>query len=91
MSNSRKAPLYLPYYKWFNFISTNNSNETNSLNQTLETEEIDSSPVHQPLTQHLSLNSPFSPKEYVESLHQNYKTTLLYGKNNVWVQPVSFF
>ena len=28
-------------------------------------------------------------KEYVEWLHQNPKTTLLYGKNNVYVQPVS--
>ncbi|KAL5017363.1 hypothetical protein ScPMuIL_006952 [Solemya velum] len=28
-----------------------------------------------------------SAKEYVESLHQNSKTTLLYGKNNVLVQP----
>ncbi|VDI72928.1 Hypothetical predicted protein [Mytilus galloprovincialis] len=28
-----------------------------------------------------------SAKEYVESLHQNSKTTLLYGKNNVYVQP----
>ncbi|XP_074643721.1 small G protein signaling modulator 2-like isoform X2 [Tubulanus polymorphus] len=30
---------------------------------------------------------PLSAKEYVESLHQNSKTTLLYGKNNVLVQP----
>lgn len=30
----------------------------------------------------------FSPKEYVESLHQNCRSTLLYGKNNVWVQSV---
>lgn len=29
-----------------------------------------------------------SAREYVESLHQNSKTTLLYGKNNVQVQPV---
>ncbi|GIX93341.1 small G protein signaling modulator 1 [Caerostris extrusa] len=28
------------------------------------------------------------PKGYVESLHQNSKSTLLYGKNNVLVQPV---
>ncbi|ESO83806.1 hypothetical protein LOTGIDRAFT_132957 [Lottia gigantea] len=28
-----------------------------------------------------------SAREYVESLHQNNKTTLLYGKNNVQVQP----
>ncbi|KAJ8312140.1 hypothetical protein KUTeg_009513 [Tegillarca granosa] len=28
-----------------------------------------------------------SAKDYVESLHQNSKTTLLYGKNNVLVQP----
>ncbi|KAK6191324.1 hypothetical protein SNE40_003045 [Patella caerulea] len=28
-----------------------------------------------------------SAREYVESLHQNNKTTLLYGKNNVLVQP----
>ena len=28
-------------------------------------------------------------KEYVESLHQNNKVTLLYGKNNVLVLPVS--
>jgi len=30
-----------------------------------------------------------SVKDYVESLHQNSKSTLLYGKNNVIVQPVS--
>ena len=30
-----------------------------------------------------------SAKDYVESLHQNSKSTLLYGKNNVLVQPVS--
>lgn len=30
----------------------------------------------------------WSPRDYVESLHQNCKTTLLYGKNNVLVQPV---
>lgn len=34
-------------------------------------------------------SGPFSPKEYVESLHQNCRSTLLYGKNNVWVQPVN--
>lgn len=28
-----------------------------------------------------------SARDYVESLHQNSKTTLLYGKNNVLVQP----
>lgn len=33
--------------------------------------------------------SSWSPRDYVESLHQNGKTTLLYGKNNVLVQPVS--
>lgn len=27
-------------------------------------------------------------RDYVMSLHQSYKTTLLYGKNNVTVQPV---
>lgn len=27
------------------------------------------------------------PRDYVESLHQNSKSTLLYGKNNVLVQP----
>jgi hypothetical protein len=27
-------------------------------------------------------------KEYVESLHQNSRATLLYGKNNVLVLPV---
>lgn len=30
-----------------------------------------------------------SPRDFVESLHQNCKSTLLYGKNNVYVQPVS--
>lgn len=30
-----------------------------------------------------------SAREYVESLHQNSRTHLLYGKNNVLVQPVS--
>lgn len=29
-------------------------------------------------------------KDYVESLHQNNRATLLYGKNNVHVQPVMF-
>lgn len=29
-----------------------------------------------------------SAREYVESLHQNSRTHLLYGKNNVMVQPV---
>ena len=32
-----------------------------------------------------------SARDYVESLHQNNKNTLLYGKNNVQVQPVSNF
>lgn len=27
-------------------------------------------------------------KDYVESLHQNSRATLLFGKNNVLVQPV---
>lgn len=31
-----------------------------------------------------------SAREYVESLHQNSRTHLLYGKNNVLVQPVRF-
>jgi small G protein signaling modulator 1 len=36
-------------------------------------------------------NSPASTaKDYVESLHQNSRATLLYGKNNVLVHPVSF-
>lgn len=30
-------------------------------------------------------------KDYVESLHQNNKSTLLYGKNNVVVYMVSLF
>lgn len=30
-------------------------------------------------------------KDYVESLHQNSRATLLYGKNNVMVLPVSIF
>ena len=34
-------------------------------------------------------SSLMSVKDYVESLHQNSKSTLLYGKNNVIVQPVS--
>lgn len=34
-------------------------------------------------------SAPWSPRDYVESLHQNCKNTLLYGKNNVVVQPVS--
>lgn len=32
---------------------------------------------------------PLNARDYVESLHQNNKATLLYGKNNVHVQPVS--
>lgn len=34
-------------------------------------------------------NAGSSAKDYVESLHQNSTATLLYGKNNVRVQPVS--
>lgn len=35
-------------------------------------------------------NSPASTaKDYVELLHQNSRATLLYGKNNVLVHPVS--
>lgn len=30
-----------------------------------------------------------SAREYVESLHQNNRVTLLFGKNNVLVQPVT--
>lgn len=30
----------------------------------------------------------WSPRDYVESLHQNSRSTLLYGKNNVIMQPV---
>ena len=33
-------------------------------------------------------SSLLSAREYVESLHQNHRTQLLYGKNNVIVQPV---
>lgn len=33
--------------------------------------------------------TPTCAKDYVESLHQNSKATLLYGKNNVLVIPVS--
>ncbi|XP_054167944.1 small G protein signaling modulator 1-like isoform X2 [Oppia nitens] len=29
----------------------------------------------------------WSPRDYVESLHQNSRSTLLYGKNNVLIQP----
>lgn len=86
--------MYLPYYKWFNFITSDSSSGSNdttsSLTQSVDNhlEELNSgSPVHTSLSQRLSLNSPFSPKEYVESLHQNCKSTLLYGKNNVYVQP----
>ncbi|XP_041455955.1 small G protein signaling modulator 2-like isoform X2 [Lytechinus variegatus] len=31
--------------------------------------------------------TPVSARDYVESLHQNSRSTLLYGKNNVLVQP----
>ena len=33
--------------------------------------------------------APVQAREHIESLHQNNYTTLLYGKNNVYVQPVS--
>lgn len=32
-----------------------------------------------------------SAREYVLSLHQNYRSTLLYGKNGVTVEPVCDF
>jgi hypothetical protein len=51
--------------------------------------------VNLPVRRHTSSSSeesartvPTSAKEYVESLHQNNKSTLIYGKNNVLVQPV---
>lgn len=36
-----------------------------------------------------SASSVTAAKDYVESLHQNSRATLLYGKNNVLVLPVS--
>ena len=33
------------------------------------------------------VHSHSSANDYVKSLHQNSKSTLLYGKNNVFVQP----
>lgn len=38
-----------------------------------------------------SSSSVSAAKDYVESLHQNSRATLLYGKNNVLVLPVGFF
>lgn len=38
-----------------------------------------------------SRQNPVSAKDYVESLHQNSRATLLYGKNNVLVLPVSLY
>ena len=97
----RKAPLYLPYYRWFNFVNANGSSGSSGSNDTQSSlaQSVDNhldefnnnngsgSPVHTTLAQRLSLSSPFSPREYVESLHQNCRSTLLYGKNNVYVQP----
>ena len=37
-----------------------------------------------------SYKSNSTAKDYVESLHQNSRAILLYGKNNVMVLPVSF-
>ena len=37
---------------------------------------------------HHQLISVNPAREYVESLHQNAKSQLIYGKNNVFVQPV---
>ena len=36
-------------------------------------------------------SSPMSARDYVESLHQNNRSQLLYGKNNVFVQPVGTY
>jgi hypothetical protein len=38
---------------------------------------------------HNQLISTNPARDYVESLHQNAKSQLIYGKNNVLVQPVS--
>lgn len=38
-----------------------------------------------------SASSVTAAKDYVESLHQNSRATLLYGKNNVLVLPVSCY
>lgn len=35
-------------------------------------------------------SSASNAKDYVESMHQNSRATLLYGKNNVFVLPVSY-
>lgn len=39
-------------------------------------------------TKHTQLISINPARDYVESLHQNAKSQLIYGKNNVLVQPV---
>ena len=35
--------------------------------------------------------APLLAREHIESLHQNSHAALLYGKNNVFLEPVSSF
>lgn len=85
---SSRKPLGMNYRR--NFTYTNgvgNENYHNHYNHYYHNhnyyDEHQSSPILR-----TSSNICWSPKDYVESLHQNSKSTLLYGKNNVIMQPV---
>ncbi|KAK4297111.1 hypothetical protein Pmani_030446 [Petrolisthes manimaculis] len=62
-------------------LTTTTSTTTNNNNTTTTTTTGNHNHHHQ------RSNNPLNARDYVESLHQNNKATLLYGKNNVHVQP----
>lgn len=71
---STRKPLALTYKK------------SHILNNT-DLDEMSNSPCSIGSPSLRSMQICWSPRDYVESLHQNSKSTLLYGKNNVIIQP----
>ncbi|XP_027196106.2 small G protein signaling modulator 2-like isoform X2 [Dermatophagoides pteronyssinus] len=84
---SSRRPLGMNYRK--NFTYTNGVGNEQYLHHHYYHHNYDE---HQssgsPILRTSSSNICWSPKDYVESLHQNSKSTLLYGKNNVIMQPI---
>lgn len=70
-------------------ICNSRQDSSNPMNSTPNTANLPSA-TPSTSTQIVTSNSitSSSAKEYVESLHQNSKTQLIYGKNHVVVQPV---
>lgn len=75
---SSRKPLGMNFRKNFTYTNGNEHHHHHDENQSSVS----------PISRTSSTNICWSPKDYVESLHQNSKSTLLYGKNNVIMQPV---